>query len=542
MIVTCEGCQTRFHLAEAQVPPQGARVRCSKCHHRFLVKPPEAEPEASPPPEPAAQTSPIPTPPQNGPASDEPDLDNPEFLFDGNVSAQSAVFGGQTMPLGEETRQVDGGEIEHPDALFDPADSALDPDSRPSSPEEAAVATEEPAPAREVAAGEGGVELPDDFLGSDSDAEPEDVPFGDAEVPTGKNLGEVQEYAQADPPGAPEVEEFEIESNAAADLSADEPAEQNPLAAEAFQEMDEFDQPFTELGEPDGASQPAESPEVPESPGPELGGSDPEPLDPMDLLGGEEPEPLSADDPLEDESDPLAGPDLDAGDLLSGVLDEEEDGDPMGSWDPLAGADTPASSAPISMRPPLPAPSTASIESEGPAAPRLEVPSPPTETEADLAGGRMTDRLLRMAAVAVGLLLAVAGVSAVATHGLGHEPGPESLQGAGWVATDIEALQLRDASERRVLVLRGLLLPQSGGPPPTITARLLDDQGAAIGPPHTGAPIRLDNPQLSPPALSAALARGTAWAGPGTNGTNGFTVLIPEPAPEARRFEIALGR
>jgi hypothetical protein len=179
-------------------------------------------------------------------------------------------------------------------------------------------------------------------------------------------------------------------------------------------------------------------------------------------------------------------------------------------------------------------------EAETPAAIRLEVPSPASQTEADLMGGRLTERLLRIAAIAAGLFLAVAGVSAMATHGLGHEPGPETLQGAGWVATDIEALQLRDASERLVLVLRGLLLPQGGGPPPVITARLLDDKGVAIGPPHRGVLMRLGKPELSPRAISAALAPGATFPDPGAKGTNGFTVLIPDPAPDARRFEIDL--
>jgi len=260
----------------------------------------------------------------------------------------------------------------------------------------------------------------------------------------------------------------------------------------------------------------------------------------MDLLGDDEPEALSAEEEPDSEMNPLAGPELDAEDLLSGVLDEEDDGDPMGSWDALAGADTPAPAAPLSVGVSPSATSSESVEAESQPATRLEVPSPPSETEADLTGGRFTQRLLRMAAMAAGLFLAIAGVSATATHGLGHEPGPKTLSGAGWVATDIEALQLRDASERRVLVLRGLLLPQSGGPPPVITALLLDDRGVAIGPPHRGVPTRLGNPELSPQALSAALAPGATFREPGARGTDGFTVLIPDPAPDARRFEIDL--
>ena len=42
MVITCEGCSTRFQLDDARVPAQGIRVRCSRCKHAFLAKPPRA--------------------------------------------------------------------------------------------------------------------------------------------------------------------------------------------------------------------------------------------------------------------------------------------------------------------------------------------------------------------------------------------------------------------------------------------------------------------------------------------------------------------
>jgi predicted Zn finger-like uncharacterized protein len=45
VIVTCERCDTRFQLDDARVPETGARVRCSRCKHAFLVLPPDASPE-----------------------------------------------------------------------------------------------------------------------------------------------------------------------------------------------------------------------------------------------------------------------------------------------------------------------------------------------------------------------------------------------------------------------------------------------------------------------------------------------------------------
>jgi predicted Zn finger-like uncharacterized protein len=41
VIVTCERCDTRFHLDDGKVSATGARVRCSRCKHAFLVLPPE---------------------------------------------------------------------------------------------------------------------------------------------------------------------------------------------------------------------------------------------------------------------------------------------------------------------------------------------------------------------------------------------------------------------------------------------------------------------------------------------------------------------
>lgn len=37
MIVTCENCAARFHLADERITPEGAKVRCSKCQHTFTV-------------------------------------------------------------------------------------------------------------------------------------------------------------------------------------------------------------------------------------------------------------------------------------------------------------------------------------------------------------------------------------------------------------------------------------------------------------------------------------------------------------------------
>jgi len=45
LIVTCERCASQFQLDESKIPPQGARVRCSRCEHAFFVESP-AQPDA----------------------------------------------------------------------------------------------------------------------------------------------------------------------------------------------------------------------------------------------------------------------------------------------------------------------------------------------------------------------------------------------------------------------------------------------------------------------------------------------------------------
>ena len=95
MIVQCENCETRFHVADARIPEKGARVRCSRCHHRFHITPssgssaaPAPEGDGSAAEEPAG--APVPAPAAREPGADD-ELDNPEFLFeDGGTSGQAA--------------------------------------------------------------------------------------------------------------------------------------------------------------------------------------------------------------------------------------------------------------------------------------------------------------------------------------------------------------------------------------------------------------------------------------------------------------------
>jgi predicted Zn finger-like uncharacterized protein len=52
MVVQCGQCGTKFRLDESKIGPKGAKVRCSKCQHSFIVK----RDEPSAPPGPAPET------------------------------------------------------------------------------------------------------------------------------------------------------------------------------------------------------------------------------------------------------------------------------------------------------------------------------------------------------------------------------------------------------------------------------------------------------------------------------------------------------
>jgi len=66
MIIECGSCQARYTIADALVPPQGARMRCKKCATVIAVKPAASAPAVP------APTVPAPTETTLVPASPEP--------------------------------------------------------------------------------------------------------------------------------------------------------------------------------------------------------------------------------------------------------------------------------------------------------------------------------------------------------------------------------------------------------------------------------------------------------------------------------------
>jgi predicted Zn finger-like uncharacterized protein len=415
MVVECEGCGTRFNLADGQVPEGGARVRCSKCHHRFVVTPSGAPP---------ASLTEQDTPAPSDSAREEPSLDNPEFLFD---------------------------------------------DAPPSEPDD---------PAEEVEDGD---------LTQNPDLEQTMI----ADAPS-EDADEADDYEDDDEEIFGDEDDDSVPSLPSAVLPT-------PTQVTATEAMDNA--PPADFAEDDSDRS-------------DFGGAN-------ELIGGE-----SEVDPSAGEEDLAAA---EAGDLddLGEDWDGKVDADPLSSWDSLLDGDGPA---PAPIEAPRPAPK-AEVKTR-------RAPEPLAVADDPRLSSDLVDRVSGVLAIAAGLLLAIGGVRAVSQNALGPTPGPGLVRGAGWAAAEIDSLQLRDAAGRRVVVVRGSLsAPGERKVPPRVRAVLLDAAGDPVGNPFEGHLERLSAEQLTPDALSKRLTRrGPRAAGAG----GGFTILIPDPPVEARRFELTL--
>lgn len=195
MVVVCEGCGTKFNLADGQVPAGGARVRCSKCHHRFVVTPSGAPRDATT--RAAAEDSPRPA---EG-AREEPSLDNPEFLFDhegdegdeGDEGGEGAVT--QNPDLEETMISEDEVDSSADLGAYDEGDEEEifgdEPDSQPSLP-----APPDYAPDEQMSASEAMEAAPPLEASGSADAEADE--FG----PEGSILGSETPEAEASPFGS----------------------------------------------------------------------------------------------------------------------------------------------------------------------------------------------------------------------------------------------------------------------------------------------------------------------------------------------------
>ena len=156
MVITCASYETRFQVADGRIPEKGAWVRCSRCHHRFLVTPSVDGTSA----EPEEQDSAPPEMDEQG-ATTETDLDNPQFLFDreeesseggdADDAAAMEIEGSETPMPGQDYGQT--GWQDHPD---EPEESPAPAEPSPSeaiapSPSEAIA----PSPSEAIADSDG---------------------------------------------------------------------------------------------------------------------------------------------------------------------------------------------------------------------------------------------------------------------------------------------------------------------------------------------------------------------------------------------------
>lgn len=78
MVIECPECSTKFRVSAEKIPAQGAKLRCARCRHIFVVKP-EEEALASPAVEIPIST---PAPVEEPPAAPEPAAEAPEAAAD----------------------------------------------------------------------------------------------------------------------------------------------------------------------------------------------------------------------------------------------------------------------------------------------------------------------------------------------------------------------------------------------------------------------------------------------------------------------------
>ncbi len=340
----------------------------------------------------------------------------------------------------------------------------------------------------------------------------EKIPPGGAKV----RCSRCEHAFRVDPPGPPEVRPSRGRPE---DTEMARPEEPSPVLEDSDLENPEFlfgvDEDDEEAGKPEegvlgaAASDDFDLGEIDESPS-ELGTID------SDLSAPDGLELLSEAEARERTQDP-------------------EIGEPGDSWDPFD--DGLASPPPIRSPDPIPVrsdPGFAVEEFERADASEGEV----EPARAARAKRRGPSRLAPLLATVVAMVLIVGGLRALKLYAIDHVPGPPTVRASGWIATDIHAMRVRDASGRRVLVVRGNLSSDGSTRTPRVWATLLDAHGEEVGSSVSGLMTRLDGAELAPEALTKRLDSPARSRIRGR--TRGFTVLIPDPSKDARRYRVEL--
>jgi predicted Zn finger-like uncharacterized protein len=489
MIVRCPSCEARFHLADGRLPEKGARVRCSKCHHRFYVRPPgagaegaeleaESEPDAAPVPRQGKSAAPDPGKSAKGGVSARAEAKN-EATARGEASAK----------VGQSAKAAAAKPAAAPAKPAKPAAAAPKPAAKPAPAKPAARAS---APA----AGMGGADDPDledpQFLFDKGEAEkPASARSGakSSERPAaGDTLGAGALFGADDDDDRVEATLGEEEgavpdTDARSDLFGDMAG----LAAE------------TEESDRAAATPPAAK------------------LAPARPSAPAAPSRASAPPPAREESTISIG----------------DDSEPMPSLDvkPTGRAGSSYQAGGTREQVERKAPKSAAAR---PAAEPQAAPAPPPDTP--------RARLLRALACAAGLALAVVGGRLVATHGMGPFAGPERLIGTGWEVRGVEVLRLRGPEGQLVLALRGTLDRSGSGALPALRATAADERGQPLGGETPVSWTWLDGAELTPDRLSHWIAAGPAPAPEaGSVASARFTVLIVDPPADARRILLRAG-
>ena len=474
MIIECESCGTRFNLADAQVPVEGARVHCSKCHHRFRVLPSgeiessdpsppdtsidqavagssfgasfvpepqekkskEKKPASPEPPAAPAEAAQAPKPKRDSErSSDDPDLENPEFLLD--------------------EKQAEPGGLSPGDG---PGTQAFGLDLR------------------------GGTGAP-----QTAEAAPGSSPEATSNAESHDSAGSSGSAAAAGPAVFGQSETAGSSAGISLTLGSAETVQDESYWLEDADEADVREQVF-------GIEQPDSQTTVMDS----IDGF------PVDVVG------------TEDEGD-------------SGLHMAQS----LGGVD---GYDPPVDSASASSSEHL------SCESDGVAA---------SEPVAVALRSRVADRMLGSAAVLVGVLLVLGAGRLIWQGSMNPAQGPDAVRGAGWIASEIETVDLTAGLESRVLVVRGVLTAESSSVAPRVEAVLLDRAGSELPTSAHWVRRRLESKDLNSEVFSRFLddpraqngeGVGAMLAGSAAQGSaaSGFTLLILDPPAAAQRFRIDL--
>ncbi len=530
MKITCENCKTRFVLKAIRLPPQGARVRCSRCHHRFHVKPDPKPPtpdeivrevveNSAPPEEAGAETAVIDhaseaaapaSKPKPAASQAKPAVSKPKPAAPKPKPAEAKAKPVASKPKPAEAKA----------APIAPKEAPAASEETPAAPEETPAAPEETPEASKATAGS--LDDPEFIfeepppLDDEGELEaPPSQPVLDA-APKVRSSDDREEPAVAldpggDPQAQPASKEPEPEVGATGtSVGADSPARPSDLApaSDSEREAPAASEEQGSAGDTaSSANRDALFGEAPE----EGFHTDPDPPLEIDTAARQDLAPPVAAPELQEQADTPASEDW--SDLASDAETEPEQ-----SWQSFEreepserGTDT------VLSPPPAPAPTK----------------SPASQAAPSVRGAIAA----RAAAAAIGLVLVAGGIRALPALAPGALYGPRAIQGRGWIASQIEAFHARDADGRRVLVVLGALAPSGSDPAPRVRAQLLDTRGSDLGQGYWAHPRRFGEPDLRPDALSRYLRAPIAIRRPGRP-SEGFTFLIADPPAGAERFRL----